>query len=135
MKKCALLLLVLLSQNCSAFAETVLFREPLQYGPPYYNDSKYSYGGNPGNTVSEAITKWWSAYQAYWHVSTCSYSITNQSDGSSTGNFAYITLLHGCGGGDWIKGTPYCSDDSTLVNGMCEQEVDLEKNLSQPECP
>ncbi len=100
------------------------------YGPPFYNSSKYSYGGHPSNTVDGAISNWWTAYQAYWHVA-CSYNLTRYDDGTTTGYFASMKLTKGCGGGDSILGTAFCPTGFTLKDSMCQSEVDSEKNFGK----
>lgn len=75
------------------------------YGPPYYNTSTASYSGHPSNTVSGAIENWWTGYQAYWHVSSCTYILTEYENGTETGIFAHMQLTNGCTGDDVIRGT------------------------------
>ena len=75
------------------------------YGPPYYNTGAYRFGGDPSNTVSGAIENWWTAYQAYYHVSSCSYILTEYENGPETGCFALMQLTNGCTGGNTINGT------------------------------
>ena len=128
-------LLVIIS--FSSIANSAVITEPPQYGAPYYNTSRYSYGGHPGNTVSEAIDNWWAAYRAYWGVN-CSYDLTLYDDGYTSGYFAHMQLKNGCGGGDTIVGTAYCSNGLTLINSQCVGQLPNEKNLGAPDaerCP
>ena len=76
----------------------------VKYGAPYYNNSKYSYGGLKASTVDGAIKLWWEAYQDYWNVNNCTYTLTSYPDGAITGLFTYMKL-HRCTGADTVVGT------------------------------
>ena len=104
-KKLVLLFTVLFSFSFVSTVNSELITQPPSYAAPYYNTSRYPYGGHPGNTVSEAIDNWWAAYKSYWDVSHCSYDLTFSDDGQITGRFAHMRLTNGCGGGDTIVET------------------------------
>lgn len=98
------------------------------YGAPYFIDTQYPYGSRRSDTLTKAIESWWIDYKAYWHVSSCSYSLQMKTNGQMTGLFATVQLTNGCSGGGGFYGTPACQEGYDLINGQCVSKLKWKNN-------
>ncbi|MGR9117150.1 MAG: RHS repeat-associated core domain-containing protein, partial [Gammaproteobacteria bacterium] len=119
-------------------------------GHAFY-DAPYWYGafGNDPSfpTIEQAVDDWWARYQVMYAYAFpgCSYTLSLDSSGPSTGYFAYVSLQGTCGGGGSINGTYYPENHrkdygtpNQCVGNPCnpaignkfQQEIDLENHAN-----